>query len=192
MGEGKREALGVRPERSMSAQKQEPGEICGIIIRVFVVFFRKMAKKLKNSVMFWILLRLVQVYLRSGLDVNNDWTGYYESEDFGASETDVAFGRYYKASTDSYNFVAMSTNTPHFINADPKVGPIVINEIMYNPSSDNQDEEYIELYNTSGLPETLYVDVEQEAWKFTDGISFTFPTGPAAVTIQPGGYLMKI
>ena len=73
------------------------------------------------------------LYLRSGLDQYDNWTGYFEDEDFGAAESDVAFGRYYKASTDNFNFVAMSANTPDAVNAYPKVGPIVINEIYHTP-----------------------------------------------------------
>ena len=43
-------------------------------------------------------------------------TGYQDVEDFGASETGVAFGRYRK-STATYNFVPMSENTPGWANA---------------------------------------------------------------------------
>ncbi|MGA2092876.1 MAG: lamin tail domain-containing protein, partial [Sedimentisphaerales bacterium] len=43
------------------------------------------------------------VCLASALDANGLLTGYREKEEFGASETGVSFGRYYKASTDSYN-----------------------------------------------------------------------------------------
>ncbi|GAG03337.1 unnamed protein product, partial [marine sediment metagenome] len=73
-----------------------------------------------------------QVYLSSAQ--NGILTGYRNVEDFGASETGVSFGRYYKPNTGNFNFVAMSENTPGSANAYPKVGPIVINEIMYNPS----------------------------------------------------------
>jgi hypothetical protein len=118
-------------------------------------------------------------------------TGYQEVEDFGASETGVAFGRYYKESTDNYNFVAMSQNTPGAANAYPKVGPIVINEIMYNPGSGNQDEEYIELLNISSEQVTLYNYMTNEAWKFTDAIEYMFPSSPA-VTIPAGGYLLVV
>ncbi|HUU20020.1 MAG TPA: CotH kinase family protein, partial [Sedimentisphaerales bacterium] len=87
-------------------------------------------------------------------------TGYRQVEDFGASETDVSLGRYYKPSTGNYNFVRMSENTPDSANAYPKVGPIVINEIMYNPSwpvgglYTNDQYEYIELLNISAEPVT--------------------------------------
>ena len=117
-------------------------------------------------------------------------TGYRDVEDFGASETGVAFGRYRK-STATYNFVAMSENTPGWANAYPKVGPIVINEIMYNPQSGNQNEEYIELLNMSDSSVVLYDSVIGEPWKFTDGIELTFSTSPV-VTIPAGAYVLVL
>ncbi|MHC4499113.1 MAG: lamin tail domain-containing protein, partial [Planctomycetota bacterium] len=119
-------------------------------------------------------------------------TGYRAVEDFGASETGVSFGRYFKSSTGNFNFVSMDSNTPGGLNAPPKVGPIVISEIMYNPQSGNQNEEYIELYNITGSPVTLYDYVEGEPWKFTDGINFTFPDSPNEVAIPAGGYLLVV
>jgi len=129
------------------------------------------------------------VYLSSAQD--GVLTGYREAEDFDASEAGVSFGRYYKGSTNNYNFVAMSENTPGAANAYPKVGPIVINEIMYNPGSGNQNEEYIELYNIGSELVILYDDDKSEAWRFTDGIEFVFPSDPP-VTIPAGGYLLVI
>ncbi|MHC5061248.1 MAG: lamin tail domain-containing protein [Planctomycetota bacterium] len=142
------------------------------------------------------------LYLRSGQ--GGVLTGYYDEETFAASETNVAFGRYYKSSTNSYNFVAMSENTPNDDNAYPKVGPIVISEIMYNPYdpnlgspyTDNDDFEYVELHNIDTGPVTLQeydsdmgIDV---GWRFTDeneAINFTFPLG---TTIPAGGYLVLV
>ncbi|MHC4323801.1 MAG: lamin tail domain-containing protein, partial [Planctomycetota bacterium] len=45
-----------------------------------------------------------QLYLSSA--ENGVLTGYRTVEDFGASETGISFGRYYKSSTGNYNFVA--------------------------------------------------------------------------------------
>ncbi|MEA3227220.1 MAG: lamin tail domain-containing protein, partial [Planctomycetota bacterium] len=118
-------------------------------------------------------------------------------EDFGVSLTGVSFGRYYKSSTGNYNFVAMEHDTPGSANADPKVGPIVISEIMYNPDwpadsvyTDDQYE-YIELHNVTAESVTLYDYEKNGQWKFSDGIEFTFPADPA-VTIAPGGYLLIV
>ena len=126
------------------------------------------------------------LYLQSGL--NGVLTGYVKQEKFGPSEREVSFGRYRK-STGTYNFVAMSANRPGGNNAYPKVGPIVINEIMYNPQSGNQNEEYVELYNISGLPVTLYDSNENESWRIEEGIEYTFPQ---SITIEASGYLMVV
>jgi hypothetical protein len=128
---------------------------------------------------------------------NDVLTGYRNVEDFGASETDVSFGRYYKLSTGNYNFVAMEENTPGSANSYPKVGPIVISEIMYNPdwpnggSYTNDQYEYIKLDNISAEPVTLYNSETDEPWKFTDGIDFTFPADTPA-TIPAGGYIFIV
>ena len=144
------------------------------------------------------------LYLHSGSD--GELTGYSDIEKFGVSATGVSFGRYLK-STCSYNFVAMSENTPGGANAYPKVGPVVINEIMYNPPSvegvppsdrgqDARDTEYVELLNISDSPVVLYDPVTQEPWRFTDdpdnpGIEFFFPTD-SPVTLAAGEYLLLV
>jgi hypothetical protein len=92
----------------------------------------------------------------------------------------------------------MDYNTPDELNAPPKVGPIVINEIMYHPDwpaagpYDKEEYEYIELHNITGSPVTLYRDEKGEPWKFTDGIDFTFPASPNEVTIPASGYLLVV
>jgi hypothetical protein len=138
------------------------------------------------------------VCLASALDANNELTGYREKEDFGASETGVSLGRYYKASTQSYNFVPMDHNTPGAANAYPRVGPIIITEIMYHPdwpvggSYANNEYEFIELYNVSASSVTLYDYIEDLPWKFTDGIDYTFPSPPNAITISAGGRILVV
>ncbi len=110
----------------------------------------------------------------------------------------MAFGRYYKASTGTYNFVPMSTNTPGAANAYPKVGPIIISEIMYHPdwpasgSYSNSEYEYIELLNISSSAVTLYDSNVSTPWKFTNGINYTFPAPPSAVTIAAGSKILVV
>ncbi|NLH16751.1 MAG: hypothetical protein GX455_09235, partial [Phycisphaerae bacterium] len=137
------------------------------------------------------------IYLQSGQ--GGALTGYTVEQQFDAAESGVAFGRYIKSSLDGgVNFVAMSANTPGYGNAAPKVGPIVITEMMYNPNSANTGDEYIELKNISGAPVTLQDEVGTETspgvfrtdivpWQFTNGIEFAFP---ANTTIPAGGYLI--
>ena len=58
---------------------------------------------------------------------------------------------------------------------------IVINELMYNPASGIDDEEYLELYNRSSS------DIDISGWCFTTGIAACFPSS----TIVPaGGYFL--
>jgi hypothetical protein len=114
-------------------------------------------------------------------------TGYREQEDFDASENGVSFGRYQK-STGTFNFVSMSSTTYDAANAYPKVGPIVINEVHYNPASGGQNEEFIELRNITGSAVNLY-DGSLVPWKFTDGINYEFPVG---IQIPANGYLLVV
>jgi hypothetical protein len=92
----------------------------------------------------------------------------------------------------------MDHNTPGQENAYPRVGPIVITEIMYNPDwpanslYENNQYEYIELHNISGSAVTLYDPCENIPWKFTDGIDYTFGSPPNAVTIPAGGRILVV
>jgi len=60
-------------------------------------------------------------------------------------------------------------------------GDVVINEIMYHPVSNDEDEEYIELYNTG--PATADIS----GWRFDGAVTFVFPSG---TTIAPDDYLV--
>ena len=93
------------------------------------------------------------IRLNSGY--NGELTGYSEEEDFGASQRNIALGRYYKSSTDTWNFVAMSQNTPGSVNAYPKVGPIVISEIIEGWSClENEDLDAALCQSVGGRPTT--------------------------------------
>ena len=132
------------------------------------------------------------VYLQSGHD--GVLTGYYTEEDFGASQRDIAFGRYQKSSG-SFNFVATSSNTPGADNAYPKVGPVVITEIMYHPAN-NSDAEYVELENISSIPATLFDDETGIAWRLVDdkddiGLEYNFPVD-SPVTMLPGEKILLV
>lgn len=60
-------------------------------------------------------------------------------------------------------------------------GSVIINELMYNPVSGNQLDEYIELYNTTGSP------IDISGWSFSAGVTFTFAP---ATTIPANGYFL--
>ncbi len=114
---------------------------------------------------------------------------YTEQEDFGAAETGVSFGRYYKASTATYNFVAMTTPTPGAANSAPLVGPVVISEIMYHPPV--ADAEYLELANITTTPVTLFDSTTGTPWKMTQGVTYEFPAAPP-LTLAAGEKILVV
>ena len=70
-------------------------------------------------------------------------------------------------------------------NSPYRVGPIVINEIMYHA-----DLEYIELYNTSNRDVPLYdPNNPSNTWKVTTAVDYVFPLG---VVLKAHGYLLLV
>jgi hypothetical protein len=96
---------------------------------------------------------------------------------FGPQADGVSFGRWPDGADDFYAF---TTNTPGTNNSSILIGDICINELMYDPISGNDDDQYIELYNKG----TNTVDLA--GWQFTSGVTFTF----LSVTLAPNGYLV--
>jgi hypothetical protein len=133
-----------------------------------------------------------EVFIFSG-DANTNLTGYYHGYDFGAAENGVTFGRYTNSQT-NVHFVAQSARTisPPGPNAGPKVGPVVISEIMYHPpdradGSDNSEDEYIELQNITGSPVPLFLGTN--TWHLRGGTDFDLP---ANITLPANGTLLLV
>jgi hypothetical protein len=100
--------------------------------------------------------------------------GYRDGVDFGVADPEISFGRYIK-STGGSDFTATISPTPNAANAAPIVGPIVINEVMYNPL--NGADEFIEFKNITGSTVPLHDGTN--GWAFTSGVDFTFAPGAA-------------
>jgi len=96
---------------------------------------------------------------------------------FGAQANGVSYGRWPDGANDFYAFTA---NTPGTNNSAILIGDIVINELMYNPISGSDDDQYIELYNKGTNTVNL------AGWQFTSGVTFTFPS----ITMAPNGFLV--
>ncbi len=132
------------------------------------------------------------LYLHSGAD--GALTGYSVQETFGASETGVTLGRH-RTSAGSYDFVALRAATPAAANDEPRVGPVVISEIMYNPS-ERSEAEYVKLLNVSDAPVTLNDEALGVPWRFTDDpddpqIELLLPSDEP-VTLAPGRHLLLV
>ena len=122
------------------------------------------------------------VYLTSA--VGDELTDQRTQESFGASMPGETLGNHRKASTETWNFVPLKTPTPGTANSPPRVGPVVISEILYASTAD-PELEFVELLNLTTNPVPLYDSVRGAAWSLTDGIEFTFPATPPLV-LAPG------
>jgi hypothetical protein len=149
-----------------------------------------------------------QVFLAQA--VGGELTGFVVSESFEAAENGVSFGRVETSVAGDYKFVAQSArtfgvNNPTSVeqfrtgtgqaNAGPRIGPLVINEIMYNPVSpdgvtDNTLEEYIELANISSASVSLFDPANPgNRWIMRGGVTFTFP---ANISIAASEYVVLV
>jgi hypothetical protein len=112
------------------------------------------------------------VYLFSG-DANTNLTGYSHGFSFGAAPDGASFGRYV-ISTGEEQFPEQLSSTPNQPNAGPRIGPVVLNEILYHPSLGG--DEFIELKNLTTNTVRLYDPAHPtNTWKLT-GAAYTFPT----------------
>lgn len=78
--------------------------------------------------------------------------------------------------------VLLVVSSFHFRPVSAAANDVIINEIMYNPSTaGGQNDEFLELYNTTGA------NIDLEGWCFTEGITLCFTAG---VEIPAGGYIV--
>ena len=135
-----------------------------------------------------------EVYLLAGNPAGTNLTGYSHGFSFGAAALGVSFGRHV-ISTGDERFVAQISPTLNAANSGPRVGPIVVRQIMYHPQdfadgSDNSDDEYIELKNITGAPVALYdALVPTNTWRLRGGVDFDFPTN---LTLGTGQSLLLV
>lgn len=137
-----------------------------------------------------------QVYLFSADSLGNlQW--YLHGFSFGASDKEVTFGRYI-TSTGDEEFFPQASATLKSLNTGPKIGPLVISEIMYHPKNiflndrywDDDEGEFIEIQNITSLSVPLY-DLEHptNTWSLRGGVDFDFPTN---VFVPPQSVLLLV
>jgi hypothetical protein len=119
------------------------------------------------------------IYLFSA-DAATNLTGYYHGFHFGPSPNGVAFGRYVN-SVGQEDFVLESANTFGAGNAPPRVGPVVISEIMYHPPSvlgtNTPLDEFVELQNITTTNVPLYDPAHStNTWHLANAVDYIFPT----------------
>jgi hypothetical protein len=99
---------------------------------------------------------------------------FVDHVEFDAAANGVSFGRYEK-STGKIDFTALDTLTLGEQNSGPRIGPIVIHELLYNP--DAEGTEFIELKNISGEDVPLFDPLHPEnTWRI-GGVDYDLPGG---------------
>ncbi len=163
-----------------------------------------------NAVPFTLNSAHGDAVLLSAADGAGNLTGYRAQVSFGAARNGVSFGRF--ATSIGTDWVAMLSRTfgvdnpaslaqfrtgTGLTNSSPRIGPVVINEIMYHPVTqsgtnltENPDEEYLELRNITSGPVPLYDPAAvTNRWKLGGGIEYVFPGG---VTLPAGGCVVVV
>lgn len=97
---------------------------------------------------------------------------------FPAQEAGVSFGRTPNGAPGPRR---LATPTPGASNSGYRIEDVVINEIMYKPISQDNNDEYLEIYNRSAG------SVDLGGWKIVSGVGYTFPLG---TLLPPDGYLV--
>ncbi len=97
----------------------------------------------------------------------------YEREETGTSQ-----GRYPDGSA---GLRALAATTPGSANSRALMRDVVINEIMYHPITEDDRDEYIELYNVGPAAKDM------SGWRIEGGIRYTMPAG---TSIPAEGYLV--
>ncbi|MBN1669385.1 MAG: lamin tail domain-containing protein [Kiritimatiellae bacterium] len=116
---------------------------------------------------------------------------YLAEARFGGAANGVAFARHTKTDGNT-DFVAQSTPTTlGSANAAPRVGPVVINEIMYHPPAlSDATCEFVELLNISGSPVDLFDSgTPANRWRLDAAVAYTFPAG---TTLAAGEYVLVV
>ncbi|MDP6547120.1 MAG: lamin tail domain-containing protein, partial [Phycisphaerae bacterium] len=128
-------------------------------------------------------------------------THFADHVDFGGAANGESFGRWPNAAGDLY---PMALVTLYGSNSPPRVGPVVISEVMYNPPDpdgpggvDPDDLEFIELYNPTGSAVELAAWTDNPHggaqylanWRLRGGVDMEFDEG---TTIAAGGTMVVL
>ena len=110
--------------------------------------------------------------------IKADGSRVLDAVPFEAQGNGVSYGRWPDGANDFYPLQSLTAGTN---NSAILIGNVAINELMYDPISGNDDDQYIELFNQGSNVVSL------AGWQFTAGVAFTFPPG---ATIPPRGYVV--
>jgi hypothetical protein len=152
------------------------------------------ATELTNGLDSFLLSDLGEEAYLFSTDANTNLTGYVHGFAFGPAINGVSFGRHV-TSTGRELFVAQTVNTPDATNSGPRIGPVILSEIMYHPTpvyqtNNNTRDEFIELRNLAATNMVL-ADPEHatNTWRLEGGVDFEFPPN---LSMPPGACLLVV
>ncbi len=120
-----------------------------------------------------------EIYLVSATPTG-DRTDYVHGFTFGDGSAGFSFGRHVN-SVGEVSYPPLQANSFGSVNDPPRVGPLVITEIMYHPLDGSA--EFVEIQNISGTPIPL-------AGVQIEGIGYTFSVG--APDLDPGEIVLVV
>src|SRR6185436_20547032 len=104
--------------------------------------------------------------------------------EYTAAASGITFGRHL-LSTGEEDWPAQLSPTIGSANSGPRIGPVVINEVMYHPPIGH--DEFIELHNLTAAAVSLWdTNFPTNAWRL-NGLSYTFSNN---VVLPANGYLI--
>jgi hypothetical protein len=109
---------------------------------------------------------------------NANLTRVLDAVNYDAQENGIAYGRWPDGAD---RWSRLETPTGGSGNARVRTETIVINELMYDPISGNDDDQYVELFNHSSS------SINLTGWELKDGIHYTFPSN---TVISAGAYIV--
>jgi hypothetical protein len=103
-------------------------------------------------------------------DPNGNMIRFADHVEFDAAANGESFGRWPDGEGRLY---PMESLTFGLTNSGPRVGTVVISEVMYHPTAPNEqissdDLEFIEIYNSTNI------EVDLTNWQLDDGVNFQF------------------
>lgn len=142
-------------------------------------------------------------------DATGQLTGYRAQEVIGPTANGVSWGRI--ATSTGFDFGPLERTTfgedqpksveefrrgPGLPNAAPRLGPLVLNEVMFHPrslaplASEDPNDEFVEVKNLSGEPLPLFDAAHPtNTWALRGAITFAFPP---QVVLPPGALALVV
>jgi len=98
---------------------------------------------------------------------------FVDHAEFGAAKNGESLGRYPNGTGDLVPMLSRTFDPQDGHNSPPRVGPVIISELQYNPDATTEDDdlEFIEIFNPTGQT------IDLTNWRIRKGIDYNFSDG---------------